>query len=81
VSTLNAANVRAFTVELSQAIEGHDSAQRSELLEDWRVTAETLKNPDFMQAYRQSDDLAQDIPWDQVHGEFDLSRDSEPERL
>lgn len=50
------------------------------VLEEWQATAEALTDPDFMQAWRQPYDPTDYVPWEQVRGELDLSRDPEAGR-
>jgi hypothetical protein len=79
-SSLSAEDLQAFTVELLQAVYTHNPAQLTELIEDWRATAEALSNPGFMQAWKQRDDFSDAIPWEQVRGELNLSSDPKPGR-
>ena len=75
MASLSAADRRAFAVDLLQAVQARDVAQLTELLEDWQATAEALGNPQFMQAWKQRNDPRDDVPWEQVRGQLDLSRD------
>lgn len=79
-ASLSAAERRAFAVELLQAVEARDAGQLTERIEDWRATAEALDNPQFMQAWQRPEDHGEDIPWEQVRGELNLSRDPKPGR-
>jgi len=74
-ASLSAAERRAFAVELLQAVETRDTEHLTELIEDWQSTAEALSNPQFMQAWKQRNDPRDDVPWEQVRGQLDLSRD------
>lgn len=68
---------RAFILDVLQAVHSRDSDRFHEYLEDWRATVETLHNPDFMKAWQRPYDPGDYVPWEQVRGELDVSRDSE----
>jgi hypothetical protein len=80
VSSLNTADRREFAVELLQAVQARDMVPLIELLEDWQATAEALGNPRFIQSWQRSDHLDENIPWEQVRGELDLSHNPETGR-
>ena len=71
---------RAFILDVLQAVHSRDSERFHECLEDWRATVETLHNPDFMKAWQQPYDPGDYVPWEQVRGELDISRDPEAGR-
>lgn len=79
-ASLSAPERREFAVGLLQVVQSRDVPQLTELLADWQATAEALNNPSFMQAYQQPDDPDADIPWEQMCGQLNLSRDPEAGR-
>jgi hypothetical protein len=74
------ADQRAFLLDVLQAVHSRDAHRLQEYLEDWQATVETLHNPDLMKAWQQPYDPGDYIPWEQVRGELDLSRDPEAGR-
>jgi hypothetical protein len=74
------ADQRAFLLDVLQAVHSRDAQRLQECLEDWQATAEALHNPDFMKAWQQPYDPGDYVPWEQIRGELDLSRDPEAGR-
>ena len=71
---------RAFILDVLQAVHSRDSERFVECLDDWQATVETLHNPDFTKAWEQPYDPGDYVPWEQVRGEVDVSRDPEAGR-
>jgi hypothetical protein len=74
------ADQRAFILDVLQAVHSRDPERLRECLEDWQATVETLHNPDFMKAWQEPYDPGDYVPWEQVRGDLDLSRDPEAGR-
>jgi hypothetical protein len=71
---------RAFILDVLQAVHSRDPERLRECLEDWRATAEALHNPDLMKAWKEPYDPGDYVPWEQVRGALDLSRDPQAGR-
>jgi hypothetical protein len=71
---------RAFILDVLHAVHSRDPGRLQECLEDWRATVETLHNQDFIKAWEQPYDPGDYVPWEQVRGALDLSRDPEAGR-
>ena len=77
---LSLTDQRAFVLDVLQAVHQRDPERLHECIEDWRATAESLKNIAFMKAFEQPYDPGDYMPWEQVRGELDVSRDPEAGR-
>ena len=74
---LSLADQRAFVLEMLEAVRRRDEGQIAACLEDWKATAEALKNPVLMDVVRKPYDPGDYLPWEHVRGEFGLSSSSE----
>ncbi len=52
----------------------------TDVLEDWEATAEALQDSQFIHTWQQPYHPDDYVPWEQVRGELDLSRDPEAGR-
>ena len=62
-------------LDVLQAVHQRDPDHLRECIEDWKATAESLKNIALMKAVEQPYDPGDYIPWEQVRGELSVSRD------
>jgi hypothetical protein len=77
---LNDEERQAFLIELLQVLQTHDATQLKTVVDEWEATAEALSNPEFMQAWQESDHPDDDVPWEQVRGDSSLSGEAEEGR-
>lgn len=77
---LNDDERHAFLVDLLQALHTRQPRQLQTVVEEWQATAEAIKNPSFMAAWRESDNADDYVPWEQVRGDPSLPSDAEEGR-
>jgi hypothetical protein len=70
----------AFLIDLLQAVHAEDAQQLQMVVDEWQATAEALGNREFMQAWRESDNPDDYVPWEQVRGDSSLSGEVEEGR-
>jgi len=70
----------AFLLDLLQAVQNQDAEQLQRVVEEWQATAEALSNQAFMQAWRESDNPDDYVPWEQDRGDSSISGDAEEGR-
>ena len=84
VKHLNTAEQAELLADLTQAwVQVRQTGQTqalTEVLEDWEATAEALQDSQFMHTWQQPHRPDDYVPWEQVRGELDLSRDPEAGR-
>ncbi len=71
---------QAFLIDLLQAVHTQDAQQLQTVVQEWQATAEALGNPEFMKAWRGSDNPDDYVPWEQGRGGLNISGETEEGR-